>query len=74
MPPFRCRVNLSDSEQIKRLVWPPRHVHIKFKDGYYETKKNADPKPLKRFKKARSCSNLFIEAKTGVDDNGNGDK
>ena len=46
---------------------PPGCPNMDFDDGDYEQDGNADPKPPTRCKKVSRLTNLFIDAKAGVD-------
>ena len=74
LPPFRRRVDSSDEQEPKRLVWPPCRPHMEFDDNDYEHDKNVDLKPARRRKRARLRANLFIDAKAGVDKDASGDE
>ena len=74
LPPFRRRVDSYDEEEPERPVWPPRRSHMEFDDGDYEQEEHAEPKLLRRRKKALCRANVFIDAKAGVDGDASCDK
>ena len=74
LPPFRCRIDSSDEDEPVRPVWPPRRPHLELEDGYYEQLSDAEPEPLRLWKKARRRTNLLVNAEAGVDGDASGDE
>ena len=74
LPPFRRRVDLSDEEEPKRPVWPPRRPHLEFDDGDYEQEEDTEFSSVRRRKNARLRANPFIDTEAGVYGNASGDK
>ena len=73
-PPFCCRVDSSDDEELVHPVWPPRRPRLELEEADYEQDENAKPAPPRRRKRARRRVNPFNTAEAGVDGDASGDE
>ena len=55
-------------------MWPPRHPHLEFDDGYYEQEEDTEHEPQRRRKKTRRLVNPFIDSEAGVDGDASNDE
>ena len=52
LPPFRRRVEFSNKEESKRLLWPPRRPRLELEKADYEQEEEAKPQLQRRWKRA----------------------
>ena len=74
LPPFRRRIDSSSEDELVWLVLPPRRPHLELEDGDYEQESDSELEPPRRRKKARRCTNPFIDAEACVEGDASNDK